>query len=83
MYNDGNAIKLEQDFNKYRDFVLELSDNDFQKETLNALLDFQMFTGLTYDQGFKRTSLIEGLAMLSSMQKNIKISEYKILYSLK
>ena len=83
MYNDGNAIKLEQDFNKYRDFVLELSDNDFQKETLNALLDFQMFTGLTYDQGFKRTSLTEGLAMLSSMQKNIKISEYKILYSLK
>jgi len=63
--------------------VLELSENEFQKEILMALLDFNLFTGNIYEQGFKRTSLIEGLAMLSCMQKNIKIAEYEILNSLK
>ena len=82
MLKNNNATKLKENFANYKVMVLELADSKYQKETLNALLDFETFTGLIYEQGFKRTSLIAGLAMLSSMQKNIRISEYEILNSL-
>lgn len=82
MLKDNNAYKLKEDFAKYKVMVLELADSEYRKETLSALLDFEMFTGLTYEHGFKSTSLIAGLAMLSGMQKNIKIAEYEILNSL-
>jgi hypothetical protein len=62
--------------------VLNLAENEYQKETLSAILDFEMFTGLTYEHDFKGTSLIAGLAMLSGMQKNINIAEYEILNAL-
>lgn len=82
MLKNNNATKLKEDFAEYKIMVLELADSKYQEETLSALLDFELFTGLIYEQGFKRTSLIAGLAMLSSMQKNIRISEYEILSSL-
>lgn len=82
MLKNNNATKLKEDFANYKVTVLELADSKYQKETLNALLDFETFTGLIYEQGFKKTSLIAGLAMLSNMQKNIRISEYEILNSL-
>jgi len=82
MLKDNNAYKLKEDFANYKVMVLELADSEYQKETLSALLDFEMFTGLTYEHGFRSTSLIAGLAMLSGMQKNIKIAEYEIFNSL-
>ena len=82
MLKDNNAIKLKEDFTKYKDIVIELSESEYHKETLNSLLDFKLFTGLTYEQDFKQTSLIVGLAMLSGMQKNIQIAEYEVLNSL-
>ncbi len=82
MLKDNNAYKLKKDFAKYKTVVLEMAENEYQKETLCALLDFEMFTGLRFERGFKSTSLIAGMAMLSGMQKNIKIAEYEILSSL-
>ena len=82
MLKDNNAYKLKEDFTKFKFAILEMAKNEYQKETINALLDFEMFTGLKYERGFKSTSLIDGLAMLSSIQKNIEIAEYEILSAL-
>ena len=81
MLKDDNAYKLRDDFNAYRIHALELAKDEYQKETLNALLDFNILTGLTYEQSFRKTSLIIGLTMLSKMQKNIEIAQYEILSS--
>jgi hypothetical protein len=82
MLKNNNAYKLKEDFAEYKVMVLNLAENEYQKETLSAILDFEMFTGLTYEHDFKGTSLIAGLAMLSGMQKNINIAEYEILNAL-
>ncbi len=82
MLKDDNAVKLEEKFAKYNDIVLEMANNEYQKETLRTLLNFDLLTGLTYEQGFKHTPLIVGMAMLSEIQKNIQISEYQLLSSL-
>lgn len=79
MLKDDNAYKLRDDFNAYRAYALELVMDEYKKETLNALLDFKSLSGLTYEQSFRKTSLIIGLTMLSNMQKNIEITQYEIL----
>ncbi len=74
MLKDNNAYKLKKGFAKYKAAMLAMAENEYQKEILCALLDFEMITGLKYERGFKSTSLIAGMAMLSGMQKNIKIA---------
>jgi len=83
MLKDNNANKLKEGFANYKAAVLEMVENEYQKETLSALLDFEMFTELKYERGFKSTSLIEGMAMLSGMQRNINIAEYEVLSTIK
>ena len=82
MLKEENAYKLKEGFLNYKTAILKMAKDEYQKETLNALLDFEMFTGLIYVQGFKNTSLISGMAMLSGMQKNIQIAEFEVLSSM-
>jgi len=82
MDQDDNTMKLNDLLQKFRNSLLTLAKDDFQKQIIDAHTDFNLFNNISDYSNFKNYTLIEALATLSSIQKNLQISEFEILTSI-
>jgi hypothetical protein len=81
MQRDGNIDKLRIQLKNYRDYLLSLAISENQRKIIEVQFNYNIYFENYFMEGNK-TSLIEAVAMLTELQKNIKLAEYTILTAL-
>ena len=78
----GYDLKLSQTFEAYKTYMLSIAKNEQQKYKLANHLEGNVFTLIHGTQYYRDMSLIQAIANLTSLQKNIVLAENEILTSL-
>jgi hypothetical protein len=82
MIERGNGNILKENFSKFKELLLSLSKDEFQRQEISAYLNVELLNVdpmIVNIHELKNLSMIEGIALLSEVQKNIQIAEYQIL----
>jgi len=79
---DENDKNLKKNIEDYQILMLSYANDEIQKQIINNYLGFDYLKD-KYDYfNFKSSTLIDALAILSMMQKNIQLAEYEVLKSI-